>query len=322
MQGQPLTAQPKISDIDLDLETIAPVLDPYVVERMPLDSERWRDYRAGLEKRWRRRRWRRAFFGWLPKGGNIPRVLRGRRTQDYVRQSYEQTFAARAWPETTSVPPRKELVPAEWRGEGLLVRRGGLPRVHLMLMARAIEALQPRSVLEVGAGHGINLFVLSCRFPEITWQGIELTTSGVQRAQTAQQSEAFPDALRAYCPWDHVDETAYRRIEFRQGDATKLPFEDKAFDLVFSRQAVEQMEMVRDAALSEITRVARDHVLMVEPFADFNRSALQRNYVRAKDYFNLPVAGLADFGIAPVLETSSFPQHVLLGQGLVVSRVN
>ncbi|MDH3912880.1 MAG: hypothetical protein OEU09_16460, partial [Rhodospirillales bacterium] len=147
MQGQPLTAQPKISDIDLDLETIAPVLDPYVVERMPLDSERWRDYRAGLEKRWRRRRWRRAFFGWLPKGGNIPRVLRGRRTQDYVRQSYEQTFAARAWPETTSVPPRKELVPAEWRGEGLLVRRGGLPRVHLMLMARAIEALQPRSVL-------------------------------------------------------------------------------------------------------------------------------------------------------------------------------
>ena len=90
---------------------------------------------------------------------------------------------------------------------------------------------------------------------------------------------------------------------------------------MFTRLALEQMEAVRDAALFEIARVAKAHVVMLEPFADFNTSPLNRDFVRAKDYFSLPVAGLSRFGIEPTFTHDDFPQKLTLGQGLVVAKV-
>ena len=39
-----------------------------------------------------------------------------------------------------------------------MVRRGGLPRVHLFLIGEIINNICPKSILEVRCGNGINLF--------------------------------------------------------------------------------------------------------------------------------------------------------------------
>lgn len=292
-----------------------------MVERLPVTDARWRHRVAALERRWRRRLWRRRLFGWLPTHNRIPRILRGRRTREYVRQSYDETWASRDWPDTVSPPVRKKLQPGEWHGEGMLIRHGGIPRVHFLYMAEVIEALRPRSILEVGCGNGNTLFVLSTRFPGLEWTGVELAEASVDRAHRVQDSAGIPEGLVAYCPWKVADDTAYRRIDFRQGDATDLPFEDNSFDRVVTRQALEQMDMVRQAAISEVTRVAKKHVMLMEPLVDFNAGRLRHDYSRAKDLISYSVADLERRGIEVMGVIDGFPQGITLGVGLVVGRV-
>jgi SAM-dependent methyltransferase len=303
--------------ISPNVEDTRAAVDPFTLERWPETEVAYQDHVQRLNQKWHKRKLRRTFLGWLPSSTVLPRVLRGRRTQDYVRESYSTTWSEQDWPNTSGTPSPKELSLAFWRGEGLNVRRGGLARGHMPAIAAAFEQVKPLTVLEVGAGMGLNMFTLSARFPEISWTGIELTEAGVQRAQSVQKETTLPQIIADYCPWDVADPDAYQRIDFQQGDATKLPFDDSSFDLVFTRQALEQIEAVRDAALSEIARVTKGPVIMVEPFADFNQSALNKNFVGAKDYFSLPISDLMGFGIAPDYTYDDFPQKLTLGQGLV-----
>ncbi|MCH8196020.1 MAG: hypothetical protein IIB12_08085 [Chloroflexi bacterium] len=60
---------------------------------------------------------------------------------------------------------------------------------------------------------------------------------------------------------------------------------------------------------------------MLEPFAEFNQSPLNRNFVDAKDYFSLPVSELSQFGIEVIATYGDFPQKLTLGQVLVVVKV-
>ncbi len=291
---------------------IEATLAPFVVERYVPGDARFAARRARSLRKWRLKLAKRRLFGWLPEG---------RRTQAYVEASYDKTFAERPWPETLPpVAPDPKPTLAEWGEEGLLLRRYGLGRVHLRLMARMIAALKPRTVLEVGCGTGINLFVLAAFAPEVRFAGIELTETGVAQGHSVVAANLLPRRLAEYCPEPVRDPSAHRRIEIRRANALELPFQPGAFDLVFTRQALEQMEMIRAKALAEIARVAKPHILLVEPFADANRDPLRRAYVAAKDYFSLPVAGLRDFGIEPIHTSRAFPQNVRLGIELVLGR--
>lgn len=294
---------------------------PFIHQRWSGDDPELEQKTHGLARKWRRRKLRRNLLGWLPSDAHLPRSMRGKRTQDYVRKSYSETWTVQDWPSAVAEPDEKQLSLALWRGEGLSVKRGGLARGHMPALAAAFKMLNPTTVLEVGAGMGLNLFTLSARLPGIAWTGIELTGAGVERAKLVQTETALPPVIADYCPWPVTEPDAYRRIDFRQGNAIRLPFADNAFDLVFTRQALEQMETVRNAALAEISRVAKTHVVLLEPFADFNTSALNRNFVTAKDYFSLPVDGLRRFGLTPTLTFDQFPQKLTLGQGLVIGKM-
>lgn len=303
-----------------DPDETAAATAPFVYGRCAMDDPDYQVQAAKLSKKWRRRRLRRALLGWLPSTAKLPRILRGRRDQDYVHDSYSESWTNQGWPTAAGTPTKKELSLAVWRDEGLKVRRGALARGHMPAIAAAFDLAKPTTALEVGAGRGLNLFTLSARFPDVAWTGIELTEAGVARAQSVQKETTLPPVIANYCPWPVSDPVAYQRIDFQQGDATRLPFDDNSFDLVFTRQALEQMESVRDGALEEISRVAKTHVILLEPFADFNQSTLNKNFVRAKDYFSLPVADLARFGITPLHTYDDFPQKLTLGQGLVVGK--
>ena len=156
------------------------------------------------------------------------------------------------------------------------------------------------SLLEVGVGTGL---ALPHYKSELAVTGIDLSPHMLKRARA------------------RVSKTGRTNIHsLHEMDATKLDFADRSFDLVFTRQALEQMEMVRDAALHEISRVSDGWTLHGEPFADFNQGQLQRTYVAAKDYFSLPIAQLPRFNLEAVQTTAEYPQNIELGIGVVVAR--
>jgi SAM-dependent methyltransferase len=208
----------------------------------------------------------------------------------------------------------------EWQNEALKLSPWGVKRVYQRLLWRCIKQLRPTSVLEIGFGNGLNLLALSTAFPGIRWAGVELSPGGVGRAKEAQREPELPLAISAFCSWPITAPEAYRTIDFQQADAQELPFETRSFDLIFSVLALEQMEAIRDAALSEIARVAAKWVVMIEPFVDFNRDPLRSASTRARGYFSLDISDLGRFGLEPVVVFDDFPKKMTLGVGLVIAR--
>ncbi|HTG45313.1 MAG TPA: methyltransferase domain-containing protein, partial [Verrucomicrobiae bacterium] len=112
-----------------------------------------------------------------------------------------------------------------------------------------------------------------------------------------------------------------QRVIMQQGDASKLPFRDQEFDLVFSFQALEQMQGIRDRAVSEMARAASKWVIATEPFAEFNQSAIQKHYMSARGYLDLSIDELPKFGLKPFLVFGDWPHKLNSGAGLVAAEV-
>jgi SAM-dependent methyltransferase len=270
--------------------------------------------RAALTRRVRYNAARRA-FGRVLHG----EAHSGNRSKAVISGEYEDAWSRGFAAYDLALGCRK---PEPWlfRGEPLMADRAGVPRFRSVILAAALRCLKPRRVLEVGCGNGINLLLLANAFPEIAFTGLELTEAGNRVALDLQTTERLPPPLAAYAPEPAVDPSAFRLIDFRRGDATQMPFADGEFDLVFSVLAVEQMERVRERALREIARVAKSHVLNLEPFAEANRSPWRRLHVFARDYFRGTIAGMAAYGLEPQWATVDFPQEIQLGAALVLSR--
>lgn len=214
-------------------------------------------------------------------------------------------------------PPR--LSPWEYHDERMYASDVGGTRVRQLILVRILERVKPRRVLEVGCGNGINLLMLASRFPDIEFTGLELTREGHQAAVGFQTQEQLPAAIADYMPLPPRDTSAFRKIRFVQGSAAKLPFEDNEFDLVYTVLALEQMEGIRDKALSEVARVAGQHTLMLEPFRDVNDSGWPRANVIRRQYFRGTIDELPRYGLTPELALNDFPQETFLKACAVLS---
>ena len=274
------------------------------------------DGRAG-EKAWKSdyaRRRRRALTRM------IKRIL-GLKNRDSkaIQSEYHSTWSAGHGRYDLSAGPKK---PAAWKWNDRKLALDGMAaaRLRAPLLAAVIDRLQPRKVLEVGCGNGINLLSLAGHFPTVEFTGIDLTPAGIEAAKQVQAGDKLPPQLDEYIPLEMADPQAFKRINFIQGSAAELPFEEGEFDLVYTVLAVEQMERIRDKALAEIARVSRGHVLMLEPFRDTNRKGLRRLYALSRNYFRGSIQGLARFGLEPVWATDDFPQEAFLGSPLVLAR--
>lgn len=132
------------------------------------------------------------------------------------------------------------------------------------------------SVLDVGAGFGILLETLESR-RGIRGVGIEITDEKIEYARK-------------------------RGIDMRKGDASKLDFPDKSFDLVVSCEVLEHLPFgVFEASLSEFIRVSRKYVVISVPFEE-NRVFIRCPYCGSSinpDYH------LRDFNIRTM--TNLFP---------------
>lgn len=243
---------------------------------------------------------------------------RNARKQGEVRGNYEY-FWQNAQTQNHVERQDGRSVAVQWGSRGALVSPQLLRQVHLAYFMRAIEKLRPQRVLEVGCGNGNVLLTLAARFPDVSFAGVELTDAGVAAAKALQTEATLPESIAKASPSPLLDLTAHTRVDVRQGDARKLPFPDRSFDLVYTRLALEQMEAIRDEAMREVTRVARTAVVLLEPWRDFNRSGLGRDYIRRQGYFAGRVRDLESYGFDVVFATEDLPQKVQFSSGPAVA---
>ncbi|HUG46335.1 MAG TPA: class I SAM-dependent methyltransferase [Sphingomicrobium sp.] len=287
--------------VSIDPEKVEAAIAPFLVAQG--DGLRWR---AEVARRW---------------GSTLFRLLAGRET-GRDRQTIESEYRA-AW--SAGYDHYRlgrcdlKAKPWHWRGLKLLLDPAAAARLRTVMFAAVIEELKPRRVLEVGSGNGINLLSLAGAFPDVEFAGLELTSEGVEQSRRAQSDPRIADIIRSYSPLRTRDDKAIGRIEFVQGDASAMPFENGSFDLVMTVLALEQMESIRAAALGEIARIAARHALMLEPFSDVNSNGLKRLYVRSRGYFRGSIGDLGDFGLHPAWASDDFPQEAFLGTALVLA---
>ncbi|MGH8665423.1 MAG: class I SAM-dependent methyltransferase [Burkholderiales bacterium] len=293
-----------LSELPLGLsrDDIMQAMAPFVQRRVVGDDPEWDTMVRKRKKRIVRESIRRMTLGWLPQNQRRPAA---------VIEEYTQLWGVGYGGYDPSAPARRYR-PWHWGDERLFASDFGGVRVRQLMLVRLIERLQPRSVLEVGCGLGIHLILLACRFPHISFAGVELTDAGHSAARKLQQQERLPEHLVRFAPEPVKDPAAFRRIDFRQGNAAALPFQDGGFDLVYTVLALEQMERVRERALAEIARVTRRHFFAIEPFRDVNASGWQRLYVLARDYFRGRIGDLPRHGLLPTLVWNDFPQERFL----------
>jgi ubiquinone/menaquinone biosynthesis C-methylase UbiE len=250
----------------------------------------------------------------------VKRIL-GLKSRDKkaIQAEYAEAWGAGHGKYDVDAGPRK---PAAWKWNDRKLALDGMAaaRLRAPLLAAVIDRLAPRKVLEVGCGNGINLFSLAGHFPDVDFTGIDLTPAGIEAAKKVQAGNTLPAQLAQYIPLAMADPKAFKRIHFLAGSAADLPFADGEFDLVYTVLAVEQMERIRDAALAEIARVTRGHVLMLEPFRDTNNKGMRRLYALSRNYFRGSIQGLERFGLEPLWATDDFPQEAFLGSPLVLAR--
>ena len=141
------------------------------------------------------------------------------------------------------------------------------------------------TALEVGAGELTTIGALSMELPGIEWQGLELSFNRVFQGRKFFREEFDIDICAC------------------KGDAMRLPFADQSFDLVFTSHCLEHIPFGYQAAVDEITRVARKHVVLFEPVWETSDWA-QKFRMHAQGYVRglLPYArSKATFALTPPL---------------------
>lgn len=272
---------------------------PYVKTQLSVSSSQWRSIIKSNQKKQWQDRMRRFLFG---------KLFKKERTQTSILQNYSKQWVDR--PFSMQLAVDGPVVPCVWGDQPYMARAVGIKRVHMLYLFHLMEKLQPKTVLEVGSGNGLNLLALAGRFEGLQLTGVELTPTGVAVSNRVLNTQGVPEDIKTFAPQPllHCDDVT-SRVRFMQGSAAQLPFEDNTFDVVFTSLALEQMEMIRSKALSEIQRVAKQHVIMIEPFREYN-DGMRRNYILAQSYFSGRIKELTRYKLKPCFVDESVPAKI------------
>jgi len=215
------------------------------------------------------------------------------RDEEFVEGIYEQVWEEADF--SSFQPSSSNTCYGNWNGELLEIVKQGTKRAHLYVMSEIFSSLEPKHVLDVGCGRGISLAFFCRRFPNTTFSGLELTTNGIKRAKKIIENP--PKELIDFYPFPVSSEQNYSSLPaLRQASARALPFEDSSFDLVYTVQALEQMNRIRLDVFKEIYRVTSDYACFIEPFKDYNKGSLALNLIE-RDYFRGTIKELNDHGL-------------------------
>jgi SAM-dependent methyltransferase len=298
--------------LGVDRTRLLDAMEPFVAAHVVADDPRWVAEVARKTAKTRRQARKRRWLGWFAD--------EHRRDQRRIEQEYDASWARKQLAPYAMEPRPTTGAAWQYGDDRMFATSAAGSRARLLILMKTIALLQPRTVLEVGCGNGINLLTLAGVFPDIRFAGVELTAGGHAVGQSVRDEPELPDVLRRFSPEPIVDPRAHRRITFHRASAGELPVADGAFDLVYSSLALEQMEQIRGAALREMARASGRHTLMLEPFSECNESGLRREYVVSRDHFRGRVDELPSYGLDPVLVTDDVPGEIWLQPCLVVCR--
>lgn len=128
---------------------------------------------------------------------------------------------------------------------------------------RMLDGLDPKVVVEIGAGEGRITERLTARFPGATVVGLDL-----------------PDTNLAE-EWDDID------VPMFFGDATRMPFVDGSIDLVVGLEVLEHVPQP-ERALADIARVCRGTAILSVPREPIWRAGNMARGRYLKDLGNTP----------------------------------
>jgi len=288
---------------DTDIEE---AFTPFIREVVGKNDPRWRSEERPIKQLYFKLRWKRKLRSLFKKntGQDKKAITRGYNNR-YQKENYNDFLG--------------KPILCNWKEKYFLGYGRGTLRVHQLYHMRSLAKLKPQSVLEVGCGASNHLFALAARFPHINFTGIELTTMGVGSSRSLQKKGGLPESFSKFAPEPLVDINAHQNVDIIQGDAETLPFPNNSFDYVYTSLALEQMESIRERALREIARVGRRWFVFCEPFHDFNKSGVKRNYIVAKNYFAGKVSSLKKYGMKIKFASGNMPTKFRLGVGFVIA---
>lgn len=157
-------------------------------------------------------------------------------------------------------------------------------------IAQTVELLPGdiASVLDVGAGVGLLLEQIERR-RGIRGVGVEITDAKVDYARS-------------------------RGVDMRKGDASKLDFPDRSFDLVAACEVLEHLPYgVYEATLSELMRVSRRYVIISVPF-DETRLFTRCPYCRASVARNYHMREFDEQTVSALFQDATLVRTALVGR--------
>lgn len=247
-----------------------------------------------------------------------------RRTSDKVKEEY-----GKLWFDSSR--NQKELVGSPQlylrNGQIVFLRRVDRKQILIQQINDYIKSLQPRNILEVGSGAGINLISLALLNPDISFVGIELTKSGVDSSEfflknPPIQHLSFITGLKES---DILERLKKINIRFVNGDMKEMPFGNGEFDLIYSYLAIEQLPDSFREAFREIRRVMNvdGSGIFIEAFKEAQSTLTQVIFLWAVDYFRWSLKTLEEEGLKIERFNKFTFQNFTIGLGLVmVSKKN
>ncbi len=291
-------------DLTISADEIERAFAPYVLQRYAPDDPEWQAIVGRLERK-EERRFEQFRRNELPA-----------RDRSRVEQQYEVI-----WSRTLDEQLAGKPAPFEWSRGACMARSIARKRVHQLVLLKALEAITPRTVLEVGCGNALNLLLVSTHFPQTRFTGLELTGAGARAARALLRRPELHPAAAKFFVGSIRDPEAPHRVAVHRGTGAQLPYRNGAFDVIYTVLALEQMESIRDTVLAELRRVAARYVVMIEPFHELNSETIRRHYIVSNQYFDARIDALTRFGLRPVFTLSDIPNKVLFHVGLVVAEV-
>lgn len=168
-----------------------------------------------------------------------------------------------------------------------------------------------KNVLEIGSGNGINLCLLASYFENTSFQGIDISSEGINQSNILLKSD-LSDNFFDGMPIKPATKKL-KNIKFSIGDASSLKFENHNFDLVFSILALEQMDHIKENVIKEMIRVSSKYILFIEPFIDYNQTFLKKLHHRGSSYFSHRVEDLKKYNLKIIDIYSDHPNKITLG---------
>ena len=303
-----------LDQLEISDAKIEEVIEPFVSRVFTPDATEWRKLYNRTSIIRAVQRYRRQVSRLLG--------LESRRT-DHQAEGYGERYTVK-WREDTlrhRLALKPGQTPCAWKGRGFRLNSIAIKRVHQLYLMNILAAVRPDTVLEIGCGVGLNLLTMAARFPDIGFSGVELSGDAVTTGKALIQQPQLPEPIQTFSPQPAQSHASHTRVAIEQGNAAKLALPDDSSDLVFSIQALEQMESIREQALGEMARVARKYVVMFEAFRDWNANGLHRNCIVGKNYFQARISDLSSFGLEPVYVQGDLPSKIDMNVGLVVARV-